>query len=166
MIPGPTENHGRRRAHTLLRLPFPYPAPLPAGRSKQLFRPLVFPESGQHKAVAHKQRALHQHPVRRQQGQLLVLAHTGQLFRQFHLPVRDTAGVEKALQRQSADGMIRAQGLPVRMVRFDVRRFTGDPMIVQPLQGFFFFFSPAVAIYLQHDLHPPVLCVLPADSIP
>lgn len=95
--------------------------------------PLGLLEAHQNEIAAHQQRSLHQHPIRGQKLQHLLLAHARQLVLQPHGLIQQPAGVEKSLQRQPAALMPRSQLLIAGVLLLDVPQLIADVVLIQPL---------------------------------
>ena len=67
---------------------------------QQLFLPLRLLKSSEHKAIPHHQRSFHQHPVRGQKRQLLVLTHGRQFIFQRHFLV-DISAAKQIKEEES-----------------------------------------------------------------
>ena len=104
-------------------------------RLQKSFFPLGRLKTGQDKIVAHQQRTLDEHTVRRQQGELLVLGHGRQLVLQAQIFVDQAARVEEPLEGQAAAGDPFAQLVGGRVVLFNVAGGVLNAVVVKPLFG-------------------------------
>lgn len=100
----------------------------------------VFPlgrlKAGQDKIVAHQQRTLDEHTVRRQQGDLLVLGHGRQLVLQAQIFVDQAARVEEPLEGQTAAGDPFAQLVCGGVILFNMAGGVDNAVLLQPFLGF------------------------------
>ena len=108
----------------------------PAGEGRRVRSkrgaPGVLLEAHQHLRLAHKDRALDQHPVRGQKGKLLLLAHGREPVLQIQRLVLQPAGVEEFPQRQSAALAPRRQFPGRGPLVLDVADLLRNAVVVQP----------------------------------
>lgn len=117
--------------------------------SKQLL-PLVFLKASYDKSLVHQNRPLHQHAIRGKQREYFLIIHFRQPILQLHLLVKRTAGIHKALNRQSAPVIPFSQLFYSRILLFYISLFIGNALLIQPFLRFFA--CPAFRIfYIQHS---------------
>ena len=110
-------------------------AACPPRVSAQPGRPLGLSEAHQHEVLPYQNGALDQHTVGGQQGELLILAHAGQLVLQGQGLVLQAAGVEKTLEGQAAEGVPAAQLRLGGVLGLDVPHLSGQAPGLQPRLG-------------------------------
>ena len=99
--------------------------------------PFGFLESGKDDIAADYDGALYEHAVCRKQTELLILGHGGKLVLQTHGFVQQTAGVEKALERQTAHFVPRFELVIAGIILLDMAFGIGKSVVIEPDFGLF-----------------------------
>ena len=109
-------------------------------RSPLTASPQGFPDlclkAGAYAVFPDQQGTLDEHPVRCEQGELLVLAHFGELVLQTERAVQLAAGVEKAFERQAAQGVPAPQLFLGRVIFLNVADLGLDTVLRKPCLRF------------------------------
>ena len=98
----------------------------------ELFSPFLLLEADQHSIAVDQKRALDQHTVSAEQGELFFRAHGGELILQSHALVKLTRGVEKSLDIQSALFNPCLQLVKGRILLLDIAKGIFDSFFIQP----------------------------------
>ena len=105
-------------------------------RSQKSLFPLSGLEAGQDETICHQQRALDQHTVRGQQGDLLLLAHSGQLIFKAQIFVDKAARIKEPLDGQAARSDPCPQLVSGRVVLFNMAGGVDNAVFIQPFFSF------------------------------
>lgn len=117
-------------------------------------RPCSFFESHEHETVTDQQGTFDQHAIGRKQVEHFILGHRGQFFFQSHGLVEKTACVEEFLHGQSALFMPCGELCVCGTIGFDVPKFIGDALRIEPVLCLLTGGTFGIADKLQHDISP------------